>query len=140
MSIRPFHLAIPVHNLEQAREFYGQVLGFREGRSSDHWIDYDCYGHQLVVHLDESMVSADKAHNQVDGHAVPVPHFGVVLDIPTWQQLADRLKEKDIQFAIEPYIRFKGQPGDQATMFFYDPSGNALEFKAFNDLRQLFVK
>lgn len=140
MSIRPFHLAIPVHNLEQAREFYGQVLGFREGRSSDHWIDYDCYGHQLVVHLDESMESADKAHNQVDGHAVPVPHFGVVLDMPTWQELADRLKEKGIEFAIEPYIRFKGQPGEQATMFFYDPSGNALEFKAFNDLSQLFAK
>lgn len=140
MSIRPFHLAIPVHNLEQAREFYGQVLGFSEGRSSDHWIDYDCYGHQLVVHLDESMESADKAHNQVDGHAVPVPHFGVVLDMPTWQELADRLKEKGIEFAIEPYIRFKGQPGEQATMFFYDPSGNALEFKAFNDLSQLFAK
>ncbi|AUD79064.1 glyoxalase [Kangiella profundi] len=140
MSIRPFHLAIPVHNLEQAREFYGRVLGFSEGRSSDHWIDYDCYGHQLVAHLDESMESADKAHNQVDGHAVPVPHFGVVLDMETWQQLADRLKEKGIQFAIEPYIRFKGQPGEQATMFFYDPSGNALEFKAFNDLSQLFAK
>lgn len=140
MSIRPFHLAIPVHNLELAREFYGQVLGFSEGRSSDHWIDYDCYGHQLVVHLDESMESPDKAHNQVDGHAVPVPHFGVVLDMETWQQLADRLKENGIQFAIEPYIRFKGQPGEQATMFFYDPSGNALEFKAFNDLSQLFAK
>lgn len=140
MSIRPFHLAIPVHNLELAREFYGQVLGFSEGRSSDHWIDYDCYGHQLVVHLDESMVSVDKAHNQVDGHAVPVPHFGVVLDMPTWQELADRLKEKGIEFAIEPYIRFKGQPGEQATMFFYDPSGNALEFKAFKDLSQLFAK
>lgn len=93
-----------------------------------------------MVHLDESMESADKAHNQVDGHAVPVPHFGVVLDMATWQQLADRLKKKGIQFVIEPYIRFKGQPGEQATMFFYDPSGNALEFKAFNDLRQLFAK
>ena len=140
MSIRPFHLAIPVHDLGLAREFYGQVLGFSEGRSSDHWIDYDCYGHQLVVHLDESMESADKAHNQVDGHAVPVPHFGVVLDMETWQQLADQLQEKGIQFAIEPYIRFKGQPGEQATMFFYDPSGNALEFKAFNDLSLLFAK
>lgn len=140
MSIRPFHLAIPVHNLEQAREFYGQVLGFGEGRSSDHWIDYDCYGNQLVVHLDETMASVEKAHNQVDGHAVPVPHFGVVLDMPTWHDLADRLTEQGIQFAIEPYIRFKGQPGEQATMFFYDPSGNALEFKAFNDLSQLFAK
>lgn len=140
MSIRPFHLAIPVHNLEQAREFYGQVLGFSEGRSSGHWIDYDCYGHQLVVHLDESMESVEKAHNQVDGHAVPVPHFGVVLDMPTWQDLADRLTEQGTKFAIEPYIRFKGQPGEQATMFFYDSSGNALEFKAFNDLSQLFAK
>ncbi|MBD3654237.1 VOC family protein [Kangiella sp.] len=140
MSIRPFHLAIPVHDLEQARKFYGQVLGFSEGRSSDHWIDYDCYGHQLVVHLDASMESAEKAHNQVDGHAVPVPHFGVVLDMATWQDLAKRLKGQGVQFAIEPYIRFKGQPGEQATMFFYDPSGNALEFKAFNDLSQLFAK
>lgn len=141
MSIRPFHLAIPVHNLEQARHFYGQVLGFAEGRSSEHWIDYDCYGHQLVVHLDEAMnADHDKANNQVDGHAVPVPHFGVVLDMSTWQDLADRLKEQGTQFAIEPYVRFKGQPGEQATMFFYDPSGNALEFKAFNDLSQLFAK
>ncbi len=141
MSIRPFHLAIPVHDLELARQFYGQVLGFAEGRSSDHWIDYDCYGHQLVVHLDETMsVDHDKVNNQVDGHAVPVPHFGVVLDMATWQDLAERLKEQGTQFAIEPYIRFKGQPGEQATMFFYDPSGNALEFKAFNDLSQLFVK
>ncbi|MHC9510823.1 VOC family protein [Kangiella sp. M94] len=141
MSIRPFHLAIPVHDLEQARQFYGQVLGFAEGRSSDHWIDYDCYGHQLVVHLDEAMsVDHDKANNQVDGHAVPVPHFGVVLDMATWQDLAERLKEQGTQFAIEPYIRFKGQPGEQATMFFYDPSGNALEFKGVDDLSQLFAK
>lgn len=141
MSIRPFHLAIPVHNLEQARHFYGHVLGFAEGRSSDHWIDYDCYGHQLVVHLDEAMsVDHDKANNQVDGHAVPVPHFGVVLEMATWQDLADRLTEQGTQFAIEPYIRFKGKPGEQATMFFYDPSGNALEFKGFNDLGQLFAK
>ena len=140
MSIRPFHLAIPVHNLEQARSFYGKSLGFSEGRSSEHWIDYDCYVHQLVVHLDEAMsVDHDKANNQVDGHAVPVPHFGVVLDMQSWQDLADRLKEQGTQFAIEPYIRFKGQPGEQATMFFYDPSGNALEFKAFNDLSQLFA-
>lgn len=141
MSIRPFHLAIPVHDLEQARQFYGEVLGFAEGRSSDHWIDYDCYGHQLVVHLDEAMsVDHDKANNQVDGHAVPVPHFGVVLDMATWQDLAERLKEQGTQFAIEPYIRFKGQPGEQATMFFYDPSGNALEFKGVDDLSQLFAK
>lgn len=138
-NLRPFHLAIPVHDLELARNFYGQVLGFAEGRSSDHWIDYNCYGHQLVVHLDETMsIDSEKTSNAVDGHNVPVPHFGVVLDMETWQQLADNLKEKGIKFVIEPYIRFKGQVGEQATMFFYDPSGNALEFKGFNDLSGLF--
>ncbi|NVK23138.1 MAG: VOC family protein [Kangiellaceae bacterium] len=140
-NIRPFHLAIPMHNLELAREFYGNVLGFEQGRSSHHWIDYNCYGHQLVVHLDDSMqVNADKATNAVDGHNVPVPHFGVVLDMQTWQELADNLKQKGVKFVIEPYIRFKGKPGEQATMFFYDPSGNALEFKGFDDLRSLFEK
>ncbi len=140
-TLRPFHLAIPVHDLELARKFYGDVLGFAEGRSSEHWIDYNCYGHQLVVHLDKSMqVDSEKATNTVDGHKVPVPHFGVVLDIDTWQQLADNLKNKGIQFEIEPYIRFKGQVGEQATMFFYDPSDNALEFKGFKDLSGLFEK
>ncbi len=139
--MRPFHLAIPVHDIHLAREFYRQVLGFEEGRSSDHWIDYNCYGHQLVVHLDETMkVESEKATNAVDGHDVPVPHFGVILDMPNWQALADKLKEKSVQFVIEPYIRFKGKPGEQATMFFYDPSGNALEFKGFKDLSGLFEK
>ncbi len=140
-AIRPFHLAIPVHDLVQAREFYGELLGFAEGRSSEHWIDYNCFGHQLVVHLDKTMkVDVDKATNAVDGHNVPVPHFGVILDMPNWQALADRLKEKGVEFAIEPYIRFKGKTGEQATMFFYDPSGNALEFKGFKDLTKLFSK
>ncbi len=138
-KLRPFHLAIHVHDLELARNFYGQVLGFEEGRSSDHWIDYNCYGHQLVVHLDENVqLDLEKAVNAVDGHNVPVPHFGVILDMANWQQLADKLKAKGVNFAIEPYIRFKGKPGEQATMFFYDPSGNALEFKGFDDLTQLF--
>lgn len=140
-NLRPFHLAIPVHNLELARDFYGRCLGFEEGRSSEHWIDYNCYGHQLVVHLDKTLIeSKDSGKSEVDGHNVPVPHFGVVLDMQTWQQLANSLKEKGVQFVIEPYIRFKGQVGEQATMFFYDPSGNALEFKGFNDLSGLFEK
>ncbi len=140
-KLSPFHLAIPVHDLKHARKFYGEVLGFAEGRSSEHWVDYNCYGHQLVIHLDESMqVYSDKATNVVDGHDVPVPHFGVILDMSEWQALADKLKEQSVAFAIEPYIRFKGKPGEQATMFFYDPSGNALEFKGFKDLRGLFGK
>ncbi|MRX26666.1 VOC family protein [Kangiella sp. HZ709] len=139
--LRPFHLAIPVHDLELARSFYGLVLDFEEGRSSDHWIDYNFYGHQLVVHFDENMkLNTDKSINAVDGHNVPVPHFGVVLDMSNWQLLADKLKEKGVEFVIEPYIRFKGKAGEQATMFFYDPSGNALEFKGFNDLSGLFEK
>ncbi len=140
-NLRPFHLAIPVHDIKLAREFYGELLGFEEGRSSKHWIDYNCYGHQLVAHLDETMkVDSDKATNSVDGHEVPVPHFGVILDREDWQRLADKLTAKGVKFVIEPYIRFKGQVGEQATMFFYDPSGNALEFKGFKDLSGLFDK
>ena len=140
-NVRPFHLAVPVHDITKAREFYGELLGFEEGRSSEHWVDYNCYGHQLVVHLDETMqIDSYKATNAVDGHSVPVPHFGVILDMSDWQTLADKLKEKSVQFVIEPYIRFKGKPGEQATMFFYDPSGNALEFKSFKDLSGLFEK
>ncbi|WP_251359844.1 VOC family protein [Kangiella sp. TOML190] len=140
-AISPFHLAIPVHDLAQAREFYGEVLGFAEGRSSDHWIDYNCYGHQLVVHLDTSMrVDLARVTSAVDGHQVPMPHFGVVLDMADWQNLAHKLEEKGVRFVIEPYIRFQGQVGEQATMFFYDPSGNALEFKGFQELSQLFSK
>jgi extradiol dioxygenase family protein len=136
--MRPFHLAFPVHDLAAARTFYGGVLGCREGRSSDHWIDFDLYGHQIVAHLDER-ARADVATNEVDGHDVPVPHFGVVLTMADWQSLADRLKAAEIAFGIEPHIRFKGQAGEQATMFFRDPSGNALEFKAFANDAMLFA-
>jgi len=141
-SIRPFHLAIPVHDLDAARAFYGGLLGCPEGRSDTQWIDFDLYGHQLVTHVKEGMVpfEADAHSNAVDGHAVPIPHFGVVLTLEDWEALAERLRAANIAFVIEPYIRFKGQPGEQATMFFHDPSGNALEFKAFRDLSQLFAK
>lgn len=135
---QPFHLAIPVHDLKLARHFYGEVLGFSEGRSSDHWIDYNCFGHQLVVHLDQDMNVTAANTSAVDGHGVPVPHFGVVLQMEQWQQLAEHLKSNDIPFIIEPYIRFKGKPGEQATMFFNDPSGNALEFKGFRNMDDLF--
>lgn len=138
MSLRPFHLAFPVHDLAAARAFYGDLLGCREGRSSDHWIDFDLYGHQIVAHLDTGMTPRP-IHNAVDGHNVPVPHFGVVLTMPQWEDLAARLKAAGVHFGIEPYVRFKGQVGEQATMFFTDPSGNALEFKAFADDSQLFA-
>lgn len=138
-KITPFHLAVPVHNLEAARSFYGGLLACEEGRSSKHWIDFNLYGHQFVAHLKEGM-EVQHHHNTVDGHNVPVPHFGVVLPMPQWQQLADILKSNNWPFIIEPYVRFKGQAGEQATMFFLDPSGNALEFKAFKDIGQLFAK
>jgi extradiol dioxygenase family protein len=138
MSLRPFHLAFPVHDLAAARSFYGNLLGCREGRSSDHWIDFDLYGHQIVAHLDPAM-EPRPVHNSVDGHDVPVPHFGVVLTMPQWEDLAERLKAAGIGFGIEPHVRFKGQVGEQATMFFTDPSGNALEFKAFGDDSQIFA-
>ncbi|MBK7162660.1 MAG: VOC family protein [Sphingomonadales bacterium] len=138
MNLRPFHLAFPVHDLAAARAFYGELLGCREGRSSDHWIDFDLYGHQIVAHLDAGMTPRP-IHNAVDGHDVPVPHFGIVLTMPQWEDLASRLKAAGVRFGIEPYVRFKGQVGEQATMFFTDPSGNALEFKAFADDGQLFA-
>lgn len=138
--LTPFHLAVPVDDLQKARAFYGGLLGCPEGRSSNHWIDFDFFGHQFVVHLKSSNEMSKVMHNPVDGHDVPVPHFGVVLEWEVWQGLADRLRKKGIHFVIEPYIRFKGQVGEQATMFFYDPAGNALEFKAFKDLGQLFAK
>ena len=138
MSLRPFHLAFPVHDLTAARAFYAGVMGCAEGRSSDHWIDFDFYGHQIVAHLDAS-ARAIATHNAVDGHDVPVPHFGVVLTMEQWHELAERVKAAGIHFGIEPHIRFKGEVGEQATMFFYDPSGNALEFKAFADDAQLFA-
>lgn len=139
-TISPFHLAIPVHDLALARQFYGQLLGCPEGRSSDHWIDFNLYGHQFVVHLKDGMTVEDHHRNPVDGHNVPVPHFGVVLPWEEWELLAERLKAAKVDFVIEPYIRFKGLVGEQATLFFLDPSGNALEFKAFRDPSQLFAK
>ncbi len=137
MSLRPFHLAFPVRDLAEARAFYGGLMGCREGRSSDEWIDFDFYGHQIVAHTGGE--SGDRASNPVDGHDVPVPHFGVVLTMEDWQALADRLTAAGVKFAIEPTIRFKGQPGEQATMFFRDPSGNALEMKAFASDDMIFA-
>lgn len=139
MVSHPFHLAFPVHDLAEARRFYGELLGCSEGRSSEHWVDFNFYGHQIVAHL--SPDEADhRATNAVDGDDVPVRHFGVVLSMPEWEALAEKLKERGIQFLIEPHIRFKGEVGEQATMFFFDPSGNALEFKAFRDPGRLFAK
>ena len=137
--MRPFHLAFPVHDLDAARAFYGGLMGCAEGRSSDHWIDFDLYGHQIVAHLDPAVRPAGTT-NPVDGHDVPVPHFGVVLTMADWQALAERLSQAGVAFGIAPHIRFKGQVGEQATMFFRDPSGNALEFKAFADDAMLFAK
>jgi extradiol dioxygenase family protein len=138
MTLRPFHLAFPVHDLAAARAFYGETLGCAEGRSSDSWIDFDLYGHQIVAHLDPAARAVAVA-NPVDGHDVPVPHFGVVLTMADWQALSTRLAAAGVRFGIEPHIRFLGQPGEQATMFFSDPSGNALEFKAFADDAMLFA-
>ena len=138
MALRPFHLAFPVHDLAAARAFYGDVMGCAEGRSSDAWIDFDFYGHQIVAHLGGEKPTAH--HNPVDGHDVPVPHFGVVLTMADWETLADRLRTADTMFIIEPTVRFRGLPGEQATMFLTDPSGNALEFKAFSDDAALFVR
>jgi extradiol dioxygenase family protein len=137
--MRPFHLAIPVNNLENTRKFYGEFLGFSQGRSNDSWIDWNCFGHQLVTHLDINY-NANKIINSVDGHGVPVPHFGVVLEWQQWHDFSEKLKAANIKFVIEPYIRFRGNRGEQATMFFLDPSGNALEFKAFKDISQLFTQ
>ena len=140
MPVRPlFHLAFPVHDLASARRFYGGLLGCPEGRSSPDWVDFDFYGHQIVAHL-----SPDEAGHRntsaVDGDNVPVRHFGAILSMDQWHSLADKLKAAGTKFVIEPHVRFKGQVGEQATMFFLDPSGNALEFKAFGDLSQLFAK
>ena len=138
-QLPPFHLAFPVRDLAEARRFYGDLLGCSEGRSSPEWVDFNFHGHQIVAHLSpESCSSA--ALSAVDGHGVPVRHFGVVLSMPEWEALADRLRAAETKFVIEPYIRFKGEVGEQATMFFLDPSGNALEFKAFADMSQLFAR
>lgn len=134
-----FHLAFPVHDLMAARAFYGGVLNCPEGRSAETWIDFDLYGHQIVAHLQTGKTGVEVS-NAVDGHDVPIPHFGVILTMEQWQALAERVRRAGIQFVIEPYIRFQGEPGEQATMFFLDPSGNALEFKAFADMAQVFAK
>lgn len=138
-TISPFHVAIPVYNLAKCRAFYRDVLGFTEGRSSDHWVDFNFFGHQVVLHY-KPKPQDDTHTNIVDGKNVPVPHYGVVLPWDDFMPFAKKLQSKNVQFVIEPYLRFKGQPGEQATMFFLDPAGNALEFKAFKDLTQLFAK
>ena len=139
-AMPPFHLAFPVHDIAAARQFYGNLLGCPEGRSSPEWIDFNFYGHQIVAHLAPDECGRRGASSKVDDHDVPVRHFGAVLNLAQWQQLADKLKAAGTKFVIEPYVRFKGEPGEQATMFFHDPSGNAIEIKAFANLDSLFVK
>jgi extradiol dioxygenase family protein len=139
MALPPFHLAFPVHDLQEARAFYGGLLGCPEGRSTADWVDFDFFGHQIVAHLDPAM-RPHRHSNPVDGHDVPVPHFGAVLDMAAWRSLAGRLEEAGTHFVIAPGIRFEGEPGEQATMFFLDPSGNALEIKAMRDPEALFRK
>ena len=136
--IQPFHLAIPVKNLELCRTFYRDIIQCVEGRSDTHWVDFNFFGHQLVIHQKDNFIP-QQISNPVDGQDVPVPHFGVVLSMNEWRKLSERLKENGTKFIIEPTIRFKGKPGEQATLFFKDPEGNALEFKAFKDVRQLFA-
>ncbi|HMU34402.1 MAG TPA: VOC family protein [Pyrinomonadaceae bacterium] len=133
-----FHLAFPVNDLDAARDFYGNVLGCPEGRSSENWVDFDLFGHQIVAHLAPG--SGSRSSNAVDSDDVPVPHFGIVLPMAEWKAFAERLREKGVEFVIEPKIRFEGEVGEQATMFFLDPSGNALEFKGFSDFDQVFAK
>lgn len=137
---QPFHLAIPVSNLEACRAFYRDVIDCKEGRSSKHWVDFDFFGHQLVIHHKPKEISTTLHTNVVDGKDVPVPHFGIVLSWDIFHAFAEDLKSKQVEFVIEPYVRFEGLVGEQATMFFYDPSGNAIEFKAFKDMNQLFSK
>ena len=139
MSLPPFHLAFPVDDLGAARRFYGELLGCPEGRSADHWVDFNLFGHQIVAHLAPGAVRA-RATNPVDGENVPVPHFGIVLPRDAWNELASRLERGGQEFVIAPTVRFEGEPGEQATMFLLDPAGNALEFKAMADLRKLFAK
>ena len=139
MSLPPFHFAFPVDDLAAARDFYGRLLGCPEGRSAEHWVDFDFYGHQIVTHLAPEAVTG-RATRPVDGEDVPVPHFGLVLAMRDWEKLAERLVEAGIEFVIPPTVRFAGQPGEQATMFLLDPAGNALEFKAMADPGKLFAK
>ena len=136
--MRPFHLAFPVDNLERTREFYTKILGCKEGRSSDRWIDFDMYGHQVVAHLVDSVDRVET--NPVDGDDVPASHFGVILESEEWTQLSKKLQASNIEFIIEPHTRFRGEPGEQSTMFFLDPCGNALEFKAFKSDEMIFAK
>lgn len=139
MNLQPFHLAIKVRDVGEARRFYGGLLGCPEGRSAETWVDFDFFGHQLVCHLAPD-AGAGVHHNPVDGDHVPVPHFGVVLEMADWEALAQRLRDAGTEFVIEPHVRFRGEPGEQATLFFHDPSGNALEFKSFTDIAgQLFA-
>lgn len=138
IELSPFHLAFPVHDLDATRSFYVNVLGCKEGRSDGHWIDFDLFGHQIVAHR-VTEERGRQSTNPVDGEQVPVPHFGVVLSMAEWEQLVERLKSHEVVFEIEPTIRFAGTPGEQATCFFRDPSGNALEFKAFKDREKLFA-
>ena len=138
-KLTPFHVAVPVHNLNECRTFYRDVLGCEEGRSAEQWVDFNFFGHQFVIHY-KPKTEEDTHTNPVDGKNVPVPHYGVVLPWDTFQTFSKDLIDKGIDFVIEPYIRFKGEPGEQATMFFLDPAGNALEFKAFKDMGQLFAK
>ena len=138
MTLPPFHLAFPVDDLAAARRFYGELLGCPEGRSADHWVDFDLYGHQIVAHLAPGAVQR-RATNPVDGEKVPVPHFGLVLAMDEWRRLADRLESAGAEFVISPTVRFAGEPGEQATMFLLDPAGNALEFKAMADPAKLFA-
>ena len=138
-SLSPFHVAFPVHDLELARAFYGKTLGCPEGRSSEDWVDFNFYGHQIVAHLAPEE-TREVQRNNVDSQGVPVRHFGIVLPMAEWEALAGRLRATGVQFLIEPYIRFEGEPGEQATMFFLDPSGNALEVKAFSDIIRLFAR
>lgn len=138
MTLPPFHLAFPVDDLAAARRFYGELLGCPEGRSADEWVDFDLYGHQIVAHLAPDQVRR-RSTNAVDGEDVPVPHFGLVMPIAEWKNLAKKLEAADVEFVIEPTIRFQGQPGEQATMFLLDPAGNALEFKAMANPANLFA-
>ena len=144
MALTPFHIAVQVRDIAEARRFYKDTLGCGEGRSDTLWVDFNLFGHQFVCHLNPSLGKdgqIQQIHNHVDGHGVPVPHSGVVLEMDAFQALAERIRKAGVKFVIEPYVRFKGQPGEQATMFLYDPSGNALEFKAFRDIaEQLFAK
>lgn len=138
-NLSPFHIAIPVNNLDRCRTFYSDILELDEGRSSENWVDFNFFGHQLVIHFDKNQTISKKS-NPVDGKDVPIPHFGVILNWDDFNTFSKVLKKKNIEFIIEPYIRFKGLVGEQATMFFKDPSGNALEFKSFKDSKHIFAK